>query len=128
MRGDRIVCPCEPDRAMPPGAQEGNPILFDGSKGIAGIRTDGALADNHEPGFCPLVEPLRVCGSAAVVRGQEDIGRRLGRRTLDQLVETELLEITRQEEMAPDDRRRRARGFVRCQRFRGASHRAGARP
>ena len=80
--------------------KRGIPLSLDGSEGIARVRRDGALADNHEPRPGPLVEPVGVGGSAAVVGSQEDIGGRLRRRTVDQLVETQLLEITRQEEMS----------------------------
>ena len=77
---------------------------------------DGALADDDEPRLGPLVEPFGVGGSAAVVRGEEDIGRRLRGRTRDQLVETQLLEITGQEQVAPGegDVEHEAAGVVGC--------------
>ena len=99
--GDSVVRPLQADRSLTPGTKEGNPASFEGSEGIAGLGGDRTLADDHEPGFGPPVEPFRVGGLAAVVWGQENIGRRLGRRTLDQLVQTQLLEIARQEQMAP---------------------------
>ena len=113
---------------MTPRAQKRNPASLDGSESIAGIRSQGTLADDHEPGLGPLVEPRGVCGPSAVVRGQKDIGGRNRRRTVDQLVETKLLEITRQEESAPAIADVEHEASRSCPTSPGANRRSGAKP
>jgi hypothetical protein len=52
----------------PPGAQERNPTSFQRREGIGRARGGHPLADNDLSGLGPVVEPIRVSGSAPVVR------------------------------------------------------------
>ena len=98
--GDSAGGPSQADRAHSPGSEQGNSAAFDEGQRVAGPGGQGALADDDEAGFGPFVEPFGVGGSAAVVGGQEDIGRRLRGRPRDQLDESQLLQITGQEQVA----------------------------
>ena len=71
------------------------------SEGIVASGDERTLADDDLPRSGPLVKPVGVGGLAAVVWCQENVRAWVRGMAVDQFVEPELLEITRQEQMAP---------------------------
>jgi hypothetical protein len=65
---DPIRTPLNVNSTAPPGAQEPNPTSFQWREGIGRTRSGHPLADDDLSGPGPVVQPIRVGGSAPVVR------------------------------------------------------------
>ena len=99
-RNDAIIGPGQANRALDPRAEQRGPTSFDLSERVAAPGKKRALADHNEPRLGPAVEPFGVGGLAAMVRSQKNIRGRPRGRTADQLIKSEQLEISGQEQMA----------------------------
>ena len=106
----------------------GTPRRSRGARASPALGGDRALADDHEPGFGPLVEPF--AGWRSCRRGAGP-GRHRGEAPAADGRPARRDPVARDHPSRGDGargRRRRARDFGRCRRFPGASRPAGAKP